>query len=237
MLWLLYLMFAVIKHWIPFSWQILYLYILYFVALVLESHKWKRSSPHGKHKRSITAEEDWSEVQSPLYKFDKYDLFNVSLLLCFTLKFSSSQQMAGSIKGTRACLKSSLSVWFYSRVFTAITKSHPQHSEVVKSDLDKSLPNIQDIQSAFVKIRNICVIGEPHCIFQHKEIEPLQSYGNDFSFNCVCVWMCTDPFEETEERWLSSVENSRWLEYVRYVNYLNHMVALPVSWRFWKNQH
>ncbi|XP_059215074.1 myotubularin-related protein 10 isoform X1 [Centropristis striata] len=68
------------------------------------------------------------------------------------------------------------------RVFTAITKSHPQRSEVVRSDLDKCLPNIQDIQSAFVKIRQICVI---------------------------------DPFEESEERWLTSIENSRWLEYVR----------------------
>ncbi|XP_068176065.1 myotubularin-related protein 10 isoform X2 [Antennarius striatus] len=68
------------------------------------------------------------------------------------------------------------------RVFTAITKSHPLHIEVIVSELDKWLPGTQDIQSAFVKIRNICVI---------------------------------DPFEETEERWLSAVENSRWLEYVR----------------------
>lgn len=68
------------------------------------------------------------------------------------------------------------------RVFTAITKSHPQRSEVIKSDLDKCLPNIQDIQSAFYKVKQISVI---------------------------------DPFEESEERWLSSIENSRWLEYVR----------------------
>ncbi|KAM9861355.1 myotubularin-related protein 10 [Aulostomus maculatus] len=68
------------------------------------------------------------------------------------------------------------------RVFTAIMKSHPQRNEVFRSDLDKCLPNIQDIQSSFVKIRQICVI---------------------------------DPFEESEERWLSSIENSRWLEYVR----------------------
>uniref|UniRef100_A0A8C3GA02 Myotubularin related protein 10 n=1 Tax=Cyclopterus lumpus TaxID=8103 RepID=A0A8C3GA02_CYCLU len=68
------------------------------------------------------------------------------------------------------------------KIFSAITKSHPQRSEVIKSDLDKCLPNIQDIQSAFTKIRQICVI---------------------------------DPFEESEERWLSSIENTRWLEYVR----------------------
>lgn len=68
------------------------------------------------------------------------------------------------------------------KVFTAITKSHPQRSEVFKSDLDKCLPNIQDIQTAFIKIRQICVI---------------------------------DPFEEAEERWLSSIENTRWMEYVR----------------------
>lgn len=46
------------------------------------------------------------------------------------------------------------------RIFTAVTKSHPQRNEVMKSDLDKSLPNIQDIQSAFVKVRQICVVGE-----------------------------------------------------------------------------
>ncbi|XP_053282214.1 myotubularin-related protein 10 [Pleuronectes platessa] len=68
------------------------------------------------------------------------------------------------------------------RIFTAITKSHPQRSDVFKSDLDKCLPDIQDIQCAFVKVRHICVI---------------------------------DPFEESEERWLTSIENSRWLEHVR----------------------
>ncbi|XP_029947478.1 myotubularin-related protein 10 isoform X2 [Salarias fasciatus] len=68
------------------------------------------------------------------------------------------------------------------RIFTGIKKSHPQQSEVFQIDLDKCLPNIQEIQSAFVKIRQICVL---------------------------------DPFEESEERWLSTIENSRWLEYVR----------------------
>uniref|UniRef100_A0A7N6AUR9 Myotubularin phosphatase domain-containing protein n=1 Tax=Anabas testudineus TaxID=64144 RepID=A0A7N6AUR9_ANATE len=68
------------------------------------------------------------------------------------------------------------------KIFTAITKSHPQRCDVIKLDLDKFLPNIQDIQAAFVKIRQICVI---------------------------------DAFEESEERWLSSIENSRWIEHVR----------------------
>uniref|UniRef100_A0A6Q2YTW2 Myotubularin phosphatase domain-containing protein n=1 Tax=Esox lucius TaxID=8010 RepID=A0A6Q2YTW2_ESOLU len=68
------------------------------------------------------------------------------------------------------------------RICSAITKSHPQRSDVIKSDLDKNLPNIQDIQAAFGKVRQICVI---------------------------------EPFEESEEKWLSSMESSRWLEYVR----------------------
>ncbi|XP_028679372.2 LOW QUALITY PROTEIN: myotubularin-related protein 10 [Erpetoichthys calabaricus] len=68
------------------------------------------------------------------------------------------------------------------RVCAAITRSHPNRSDVYKSDLDKSLPSIQDIQTAFTKLRQASVI---------------------------------DPFEESEERWLSSIENSRWLEYVR----------------------
>lgn len=68
------------------------------------------------------------------------------------------------------------------RVFNAITKSHPQRRQVIRLDLDKGLPNIQDIQSAYFKLRQICVF---------------------------------DSFEESEERWLSSIESSRWLEYVR----------------------
>uniref|UniRef100_A0A8C6TF69 Myotubularin related protein 10 n=1 Tax=Neogobius melanostomus TaxID=47308 RepID=A0A8C6TF69_9GOBI len=71
---------------------------------------------------------------------------------------------------------------FEQRIFNAITKSHPTCSEVIKLDLEKSLPNILDIQSAFCKFRQSCVI---------------------------------DPFEESEERWFSCIENSRWLEYVR----------------------
>lgn len=59
-----------------------------------------------------------------------------------------------------------MSVLLCGRIFTAITKSHPQRNEVFRSDLDKCLPNIQDIQNAFVKVRQICVVGEPHCNFQ-----------------------------------------------------------------------
>ncbi|XP_063105938.1 myotubularin-related protein 10 isoform X2 [Cavia porcellus] len=68
------------------------------------------------------------------------------------------------------------------RICNAITKSHPQRSDVYKLDLDKTLPNIQEIQAAFVKLKQLCV---------------------------------NEPFEETEEKWLSSLENTRWLEYVR----------------------
>ncbi|KAJ8247893.1 hypothetical protein GJAV_G00251770 [Gymnothorax javanicus] len=68
------------------------------------------------------------------------------------------------------------------RICNAITKSHPRRGDVLQSDLDKALPNIQDIQAAFLRLRQICVI---------------------------------EPYEESDERWLSSMENSRWLEYVR----------------------
>ncbi|XP_064192444.1 myotubularin-related protein 10-like isoform X2 [Anguilla rostrata] len=68
------------------------------------------------------------------------------------------------------------------RICNAVTKSHPKRGEVLKFDLDKALPNIQDIQAAFVRLRQICVI---------------------------------EPYGESEEKWLSSMESSRWLEYVR----------------------
>ncbi|XP_074822292.1 myotubularin-related protein 10 isoform X2 [Natator depressus] len=77
------------------------------------------------------------------------------------------------------------------RICNAITRSHPQRSDVHKSDLDKCLPNIQEIQAAFIKLKQLCV---------------------------------NEPFEETEEKWLSSLENTRWLEYVR--SFLKHSAEL-----------
>uniref|UniRef100_A0A8C3YPW2 Myotubularin-related protein 10 n=1 Tax=Catagonus wagneri TaxID=51154 RepID=A0A8C3YPW2_9CETA len=77
------------------------------------------------------------------------------------------------------------------RICNAITKSHPQRSDVYKSDLDKTLPSIQEIQAAFAKLKQLCV---------------------------------NEPFEETEEKWLSSLENTRWLECVR--AFLKHSAEL-----------
>ncbi|KAM5291276.1 myotubularin-related protein 10 isoform 1-T1 [Glossophaga mutica] len=77
------------------------------------------------------------------------------------------------------------------RVCNAVTKSHPQRSDVYKSDLDKTLPSIQEVQAAFVKLKQLCV---------------------------------NEPFEETEEKWLSSLESARWLEYVRM--FLKHSAEL-----------
>ncbi|MGH0166422.1 UNVERIFIED_CONTAM: hypothetical protein FKN15_050858 [Acipenser sinensis] len=79
----------------------------------------------------------------------------------------------------------------YVRICNAITRSHPQRSDVYKSDLDKSLPTIQDVQAAFVRLKHICVI---------------------------------DPFEESDEKWLSSMESTHWLEYVR--SFLKHSAEL-----------
>ncbi|NWI63608.1 MTMRA protein, partial [Todus mexicanus] len=67
-------------------------------------------------------------------------------------------------------------------ICNAITRSHPLRSDVYKSDLDKCLPNIQEIQAAHIKLKQLCV---------------------------------NEPFEESEEKWLSSLENTHWLEYIR----------------------
>ncbi|XP_075391990.1 myotubularin-related protein 10 [Tenrec ecaudatus] len=77
------------------------------------------------------------------------------------------------------------------RICNAIIKSHPQRSDVYKSDLDKVLPNIQEVQAAFVKLKQLCI---------------------------------NETFEETEEKWLSSLENTRWLEYIR--TFLKHSAEL-----------
>lgn len=53
------------------------------------------------------------------------------------------------------------------RICNAITKSHPQRSDVYKSDLDKTLPNIQEIQAAFVKLKQLCVNGDIFILYTY----------------------------------------------------------------------
>uniref|UniRef100_A0A8C6RPL3 Myotubularin phosphatase domain-containing protein n=1 Tax=Nannospalax galili TaxID=1026970 RepID=A0A8C6RPL3_NANGA len=77
------------------------------------------------------------------------------------------------------------------RICNATTKSHPQRNDVYKSDLDKTLPNIQETQAVFIKLKQLCV---------------------------------NEPFEETEEKWLSSLESTQWLDYVR--TFLKHSAEL-----------
>ncbi|KAG8575946.1 hypothetical protein GDO81_009718 [Engystomops pustulosus] len=68
------------------------------------------------------------------------------------------------------------------RICGGITRSHPLRSDVYKCDLDHGLPVLQDIQTSFTKLKQLCM---------------------------------NEPFDETEERWFSSLESTRWLEYVR----------------------
>lgn len=85
------------------------------------------------------------------------------------------------------------------RILQAIAQSHPEKSGVFKSDLDKSLPRVLDVQAALVRLKQLCI---------------------------------NDSFEETEEKWLSSLENTRWLEYVRL--FLKHSAELT-QWMYNKN--
>lgn len=41
-----------------------------------------------------------------------------------------------------------------------------------------------------------------------------------------------EPFDETEEKWLSSLENTRWLEYIRLVPLIKY-----VQWNMQSFQH
>ncbi|CAH2273729.1 Hypothetical predicted protein [Pelobates cultripes] len=68
------------------------------------------------------------------------------------------------------------------RVCSGITRSHPSRSDVYKCDLDHFMPGIQDIQTGFSKLKQLCV---------------------------------NESFDDTEEKWHSSLENTRWLEFVR----------------------
>lgn len=77
------------------------------------------------------------------------------------------------------------------RICGGITRSHPLRSDVYKCDLDHGLPTLLDIQTAFTKLKQLCV---------------------------------NELFDETEERWFSSLEGTRWLEYVRV--YLKQAVEL-----------
>ncbi|XP_038640245.1 myotubularin-related protein 10 isoform X2 [Scyliorhinus canicula] len=85
------------------------------------------------------------------------------------------------------------------RILKAIAQSHPEKSEVFKSDLDKNLPSISEVQAALVRLKQMCI--------------------NDF-------------FDETDEKWLSSLENTQWLEYVRL--FLKHSAELA-QWMYNEN--
>ena len=54
-----------------------------------------------------------------------------------------------------------------------------------------------------------------------------------YTYVCVCVYIIAifiaEPFEETEEKWLSSLENTRWLEYVRFVQTLSPFFFFEIS--------
>lgn len=45
------------------------------------------------------------------------------------------------------------------------------------------------------------------------------------------IVLIAEPFEETEEKWLSSLENTRWLEYVRFVQ----LLSFSPNSLFWNN--
>ncbi|XP_018602294.1 myotubularin-related protein 10-like [Scleropages formosus] len=77
------------------------------------------------------------------------------------------------------------------RVCSAVTRSHPKRSDVLQSNLDRSLPRIQDVQTSLVKLRQICVF---------------------------------EPYQESEDKWFSSMESSGWLENVR--AFLQHSIEV-----------
>uniref|UniRef100_A0A8C5M5Q3 Myotubularin related protein 10 n=1 Tax=Leptobrachium leishanense TaxID=445787 RepID=A0A8C5M5Q3_9ANUR len=76
------------------------------------------------------------------------------------------------------------------RVCNGITRSHPLRSDVYKCDLDHCLAGIQEIQTAFGKLKHLCV---------------------------------NESFDEMEDKWFSSLENTRWLEFVRIIASFLHL--------------
>lgn len=131
------------------------------VVLVLESPEWKRSGSHDRDHWSTISEEVWTEVRHrPLIRVAGCLLIN---LAHWAFKPLSQQLLKVYLPHLGQYVTPACSALCCCRVFTAITKSHPQRNDVVKSDLDKFLPNIQDIQCAFAKVRQICVVGEFVC--------------------------------------------------------------------------
>lgn len=140
-------------------WSMSFMCVL--VVLVLESPEWKRSGSHGRDQWSTISEEVWTEVRHrPLIRVAGCLLIN---LAHWAFKPLSQQLLKVYSTHLGQYVTPACSALCCRRVFTAITKSHPQRNDVVKSDLDKCLPNIQDIQCAFAKVRQICVVGEFVC--------------------------------------------------------------------------
>lgn len=69
----------------------------------------------------------------------------------------------------------------------------------------------------------VSCLEDPDCQHAAHNVAIKNNVGSTaFEYDCVTpfpdipVLLITEPFEETEEKWLSLLENSRWLEYVRY---------------------
>ncbi|TSK20052.1 Myotubularin-related protein 10 [Bagarius yarrelli] len=88
------------------------------------------------------------------------------------------------------------------RICSAIIKSHPMRSNILKTDLDKCLPSIQEIQSALVKLRQICVIAflkhavEVIYMLEGKQSSVILQEEEDRDLSCVIaslVQLMCDP--------------------------------------------
>lgn len=185
------------------------------VVLVLESPEWKRSGSHDRDHWSTISEEVWTEVRRrPLIRVAGCVLIN---LAHWAFKPLSQQLLKVYLTHLGQYVTPACSALLLLQGLHRHHQKPPaaqRRGQVRPGQVSAQHPGhpVCLCQSqADLRRRWVCLqTSSPNA-------SVCLTFMMDFFFFSIS-WLFADPFEESEERWFSSIENSRWLEYVRYRN-------------------
>uniref|UniRef100_A0A9J8CWB6 Myotubularin related protein 10 n=2 Tax=Cyprinus carpio TaxID=7962 RepID=A0A9J8CWB6_CYPCA len=142
------------------------------------------------------------------------------------------------------------------RISSAITKSHPLRSDVFKSDLDKTLPNIQDIQAALLKLRCLFRTFLRHAVevvymLERRNVPVILLENEDRDLSCVIsclVQLMCDPHCRSLHGFQGLIQKEWVMAGHRFLDRCNHLkkndkeespvflLFLDCAWQLW-NQY
>ncbi|XP_033108251.1 myotubularin-related protein 10-B-like isoform X2 [Anneissia japonica] len=103
------------------------------------------------------------------------------------------------------------------RMLKIIQACHPYDKYPLTLDLNATCPSVKDIQSSFQKIRELCVPEagpkKSNSLLRRKSLDPNKS--SPAKQIAELRKETLKEFWNTDARWLSSVEATKWLQYIR----------------------